>query len=227
MGEPLASDRAYVVTYKPLVVSKRGREASQYFDIPPFVDGSIRREPDLVHPQPAISCLCRGKEFVPRLAVGDHVAYVTAKGCYRSREPHWRLTGVLRVAHLLDGHEVAADWYRARALPLPNNCMVSGNPAMPLERSHGKTIYRGTGTDEQVHRKWDAGYRSRASRYRRVAVSDVVYCDLSWNAPVVTEDHWQRSFGGVPGTQNPGARPFWQLQALIQVLGIAAPPSCL
>lgn len=75
--------RLFFVTYRPLGCSPDGRDASERFSIPPLVDGSIRREPDLQHERPGISCLCRGKMFAPRLLVGDHVVYVTAKGGYR------------------------------------------------------------------------------------------------------------------------------------------------
>jgi hypothetical protein len=225
MGGTHFYGRAFVVTYTPLVASKAGREASEKHPLPPFIDGSIRREPDLEHELPAITCLCRAEKFAPRLVVGDHVAYVTGKRRYRSLTPHWRLTAVLRVTHLLDGHKTAAEWYRSRSIRLPNNCMVADNPAMPLDHSHRKTIHNGIGTDEQVHRQWDEGYRFRALVSPRVVICEPLFCKLSWDAPTVRDKHWQDSFGGVPGTQNPGARPLSQLQDLMRLLAISAPLS--
>lgn len=225
MTATVAGDRAFVVTYKPLVSSAAGRHASKQFRLPPFIDGSIRREPDLEHPRPMISCLCRADKFAPRLKVGDHVAYLTAQRRYGTPKSHWRLTAVLRATDLLYSHEEAASWYRALKLKLPNNCMVEGNEAMPLERSHGLTRHGGAGTREQIHRRWDAGYRHRARQFGRVVVCELVFRNLTWKAPIVTREHFQYSFGGVPGTQNPGARPLSQLQALMQRLQLPALPS--
>lgn len=72
----------YLNTYVPLAASKAGRDASDRYKIAPFVDGSIRREPDLEHPFPAITCLCRADKFAPRLIPGDIVAYMLRKDRY-------------------------------------------------------------------------------------------------------------------------------------------------
>src|SRR5688500_819691 len=84
----------YVVTYRPLACNVYGTEVSDRRGVPPFVDGSIRREPDLEHVLPSITCLCRKDKFAPRLQVGDHVVYLTHKGRYGSDAEgrHWRLT---------------------------------------------------------------------------------------------------------------------------------------
>ena len=39
--------RLFLNTYAALVATPAGREASKRFGLPPFIDGSIRREPDL------------------------------------------------------------------------------------------------------------------------------------------------------------------------------------
>ena len=70
----------YINTYQPLACNAAGRAASEKFGIPPFVDGSIRGEPDLEHQFPSITCLCRGRNFAPRLREGDRVVYLTKKG---------------------------------------------------------------------------------------------------------------------------------------------------
>ena len=44
--------RCFLVTYAPLVATAAGRTASENRGIAPFVDGSIRREPDLEQPFP-------------------------------------------------------------------------------------------------------------------------------------------------------------------------------
>ena len=84
---------AYLVSYAPLVSSKTGREVSRLHSIPPFVDGSIRREPDLQHKYPSVSCLCRTDKFAPRLRVGDFVAYLTQKRRYGDSERQFQTDG--------------------------------------------------------------------------------------------------------------------------------------
>src|SRR4051794_3898321 len=107
------SGRLFLNTFRPLVCSAYGRSASKLLKIPPYVDASIRREPDLQHKWPSISCLCRGERFAPRLRVGDHVAYLTVKGRYGDSERHRRLVAVLEVVKLFDSHGQAAAWYRS------------------------------------------------------------------------------------------------------------------
>jgi hypothetical protein len=131
--------RYFLNTYVPLVATSAGRAASETHAIPPFVDGSIRREPDLEQPYPSISCLCRAGNFAPRLRASDIVGYMTCKGRYgEPREPHRRLTAVLEVIAVVPSHAEAAHWYRDRDLPLPSNCMVPGNLPKPLAESHRK-----------------------------------------------------------------------------------------
>jgi hypothetical protein len=93
-----------------------GREAVKRFALPPFVDGSCRREPDFESEFPSISGLCRKAKFAPRLHVGDTAIYVTTKGGWGRR-----LVAVLRVRERFDSHAEAAEWYRELGLALPGN----------------------------------------------------------------------------------------------------------
>ena len=215
----------YLVTYVPLVASKYGREAARRYEIPPFVDGSIRREPDLEHVQPGISCLCRAGKFAPRLGVGDVVGYLTKKRRYRSdRAPHRYLTALLRVLHTCESHSEASRWYGARGLSLPSNCWVRGNPPKPIVESHRKHKDANQLCDADLRRQWDAAYRARAMKFGTFVICDVIFRELSERAPAVLDDHLQRAFGHVPGTQNPGALPWADLQRLLRMIGIAVPP---
>ena len=101
----------FLNSYVPLVASKPGRDASKLYGIEPFVDGSIRREPDLEHEFPAISCLCRADKFAPRLQAGDIVAYMLRKDRYGQKRAQRSLTAVLRVLHMFPSHAAAAKWY--------------------------------------------------------------------------------------------------------------------
>lgn len=71
--------KAFLVAYRPLIHRRAGRVAAEQFHLPPFLDGSCRREPDLESAFPSISALCRGRNFAPRLRVGDLAAYLAAK----------------------------------------------------------------------------------------------------------------------------------------------------
>jgi len=62
--------------------SKPGRRAIEAFALPPFIDSSCRREPDLESRSPSISALCRRTKFAPRLYPTDRVVYITTKGRY-------------------------------------------------------------------------------------------------------------------------------------------------
>lgn len=135
--------RWYLNTFHPLVATAYGRRACETHALDPFVDGSIRREPDFKHPRPGISCVCRASKFAPRLELGDTVIYLTVKDWFGGPlARHQRLVAVLRVDEVAATHEDAAARYRAGGLPLPSNCMVKSNASMPVEHSNG-----GRGTD--------------------------------------------------------------------------------
>ena len=72
--------RCFLATFRPLIHSPGGRDAARRYGLPPFIDGSCRREPDLESPFPSITATCRAGKFAPRLVVGDRVAYLTVKG---------------------------------------------------------------------------------------------------------------------------------------------------
>lgn len=219
------SGRAFLNSYKPQVVSAFGRRAAATYALPPFIDGSIRREPNLQHERPAISCLCRGGNFAPRLQPGDRVAYLTTKGKLGTDERHRRLTVVLAVDHLFDTHEGAAEWYRVKGMPLPSNCLVRGNGPARLEQTHMQARDRATYAGDELLKRWEAGYQFRKRQHGRFVVCTPLFRDLSWNAPIVHDEDLLKAFGTVPCSQNPGTLPLIGLQRLLHRLGVAAPPS--
>ena len=81
----------------------------------------------------------------------------------------------------------------------------------------------GCAGDQRTHRAWDAIYRKRASDWGKVAVCEPLYCDLSWDAPVVRDEQFATSLGGVPATRNPGARPLDEFGRFVRVMGIPVP----
>jgi len=201
----------YLNSYNPLVSTEYGRQASERYGILPFVDGSIRREPDLEPPHPSISCLCRGRNFAPRLEVGDVVAYLTNRRNF-GNGPERRLTAVLRVWRIFDTHEAAAEWYRDRGLALPSNCMVSGNRAKPFAQSHGRD------PGAEGCNGWDAGYRRRARLWGWFVVCRVLWRDLDKTAPVVENRHFRKAFRRLPSLQNPGRMTMLDLNRFVRVM---------
>ena len=184
----------FLCSFRPLAFSKVGREAVARFSLLPFVDASCRREPDFDSDFPAITSLCRGRNFAPRLSIGDSVVYIAKRGRYIGLSvPHWRLVAILKVIVTFKDHASGADWYRARQLPLPSNCMTFGNPPLPLE----KTDY----FIDDLNR-WDARYRLKAKTWGTFHICESLFCDLH-DPPAITPERMKSIFGKIPGTQNP------------------------
>lgn len=215
----------YLNSFGPLVASPVGRKASEEYGLPPFIDGSIRREPDLEHKYPSISCLCRAGKFAPRLKVGDTIAYLTGKRRFGENFSHRRLVAVLRVKLVFENHELAAQWYKSKKMPLPNNCMVPGNPPKPLEQSHQKHVDRKILSDEKLCRRWDGQYLQRSKKYGAFVVCHKLFCNVKWDAPIVQDHDLLKAFGKIPATQNPGTVPERQLLKFLKRLHIHVQPS--
>lgn len=201
----------FLCSFRPLAASAQGRRAIRNYSLPPFIDASCRREPDLQSPHPSISALCRKQYFAPRLRVGDRIVYITVKRAYTGpQEPHRRLVAILEIKKSSNTHREAAAWYRDQAISLPSNCMVFGNPPQPLDRTD--RFY------EDLHR-WDAEYRLRARKWGTFHACVPLFLDL-YTPPVLTDATLEQIFGSVPGTQNPPAINSQQFAALA---ALAAP----
>ena len=207
----------YLNSFKPLCYYKQGREAIKKFDLPPFIDASCRREPDFQNPLPSISALCRGAGFAPRLREGDKVIYMTVKGNYLSETTrHWRLVAVLEVIKRFESHKEAAQSYLESNLPLPNNCMVTGNVHSSYEMSGGMSADRfgGAADDEELVRKWDASYKVRSRKYGAFLACKADYLEL-YNPPILTDGFMLDTFGRIPPTLTPPPISEEQFEALI------------
>lgn len=200
--------RPFLVSFRPLCRTLFGRHASAQFGLPSFVDGSIRREPDLESAFPSITALCRNGNFAPRLQESDRIAYITNRGAYGPiSAPHWRLVALLRVKHRRETHEKAAEWYAEHGESPPRNCMIRENNHVPFDHSDGfisPKLRKLTGgcNLEQVIRKWDAGYRIRAREHGDFLICERLFCDLS-DPPVIYKHDWVQWYGRIPSTQNP------------------------
>jgi len=184
----------YLNSYRPLISRTAGRKAARAYDFPPFIDGSCRREPDFQSQYPSITALCRFTKFAPRLHEDDLIVYTTVKGRYLGEQsPHWRLVAILQVLERFQSHKDAAAWYVNQNLSLPSNCMVEGNPPMPLDQT--------VATHETVE-EWDRAYRFRARKCPVFLACTSVHLEL-YNPPIITPEIMSEVFGRLPSTQNP------------------------
>ncbi len=195
--------RVFLCSYWPLCKTLGGRRAVAKYGLPPYVNGMSRREPDFESAFPSITASSRGKNFAPRLRPGDTVVYTTTKGRWGDpldgpeagpRAPHWRLVAVLEVFERFETHDEAAAWYRAQGLAVPGNCVVDGNPPLPVPL----TLHHGAPHDDA----WDAVCVERAAEVGTVLACLPRYVELR-HPPVVTEAMVLALLGTVPNTRTP------------------------
>ena len=201
----------YLNSYRPLISTKAGRNASHTYGILPFVDGSCRREPDFESPYPSISALCRKGKFAPRLRKGHIIVYITVKGkyCGGSSKSHWRLVSILKVIKRFESHKDAAKWYKSKNLKLPSNCIVKGNNPLSMSRTIGKHCSL---------KGWDGLYKTRAKEYGVFLVCNILYKELC-NPPIIDKKRMFVIFGKIPSTMNPPSiskEQFKKLKRLLQ-----------
>jgi hypothetical protein len=221
--------RCFVATYRPLIQTAAGREAVRQHGLPPFIDGSCRREPDLESPFPSISATCRAGNFAPRLQEGDRVAYLTVKGKYGcDLEPGWRLVAILCIICRLPSHKEAAGWYLQRGCPIPSNCLVDGNPPKAYELTNQnppseiKERIRSKSDFGRAARCWDRLYCHRVTKWPVFLATQAEFRELT-HPPQLRKTAIIEAFGRVPGTLNPPEVPCDRLELLIQLATGAEP----
>ncbi len=207
---------SFLASYRPLAISARGRHAAEQHDLPLYIDGSCRREPDFESAQPSITALCRANMFAPRLKVDDDVVYITVKSTFGARvEPHYRLVAHLRVVHLSESHDEAATWYLERALPIPSNCMVAGSEPKPYAETIGRSERAYRDHPEAVRlRWWDGEYRKRAKRIGRFVHCTPLFVELR-DPPALFVSDFERTFRRMPATRTPPELPSAEVLALV------------
>jgi hypothetical protein len=184
----------YLNSFRPLISRTAGHKAARIYKLPPFIDGSCRREPDFQSQFPSITALCRFTKFAPRLHEDDLIAYITVKGKYiNESDEHWRLVAILQVLKRFQSHKDAAIWYGEQGLSLPSNCMVEGNPPIQLDQT--------VATHETVE-EWDRVYRFRAWKCPVFLACTALHLALH-NPPIITADMMDQVFEHPPSTQNP------------------------
>jgi hypothetical protein len=209
--------RIYVNSFQPLCSTGTGRKVVARFGLPAFIDGSCRREPDFEAAFPALSALCRGGLFAPKLRAGDTVIYLTKKQALEGLPAHRRLVAILEVMECFDSHEEAAAWYRSQMGALPSNCLVPDNPPVAWEHTHQNPILPPGVAPNLTN--WNAKYEERASLHPQFRACRPVFLDL--HRPAVLTDETLRAvfveYGRIPGTQNPAQIPAGDYERLRQL----------
>ena len=223
--------RCFLATFRPLVRTVAGRTAAQRYGLPPFIDGSCRREPDFESLFPSITATCRGGNFAPRLQVEDRVAYLTVKGKYTGDKVYgWRLVAVLRVCQRFSEHKDAVRWYTEQGCPLPSNCLAGDNSPKPWEVTNGdppaevKKRVNATSDPNLAIRLWDATYRRRVTECPVFLATKSEFLDLV-SPPQLREREIVEVFGKVPATLNPPEISCERLERLLALATIRSTTS--
>lgn len=176
----------FLVMYEPLCSNKRGREAIARYGYKPFIDHSVRREPNFESEYPGITSICRGRNFAPRLKVGDTIAYITKPGRYGElKEDHYRMVAILKVIHKFLDHQSAANWYLQQEMELPLNCMIDGNPPLEYDRTI-HTPLNALGAEQEYYR--------RVTNNSDYLVCESLKLELE-NPPIIRKDELEKSTG--------------------------------
>jgi hypothetical protein len=188
----------YINEFRSLAETSHGRRAIERGNLPPFIDASCRREPDLESQYPSITALCREGHFAPHLDEGDWVAYMTKNLSYPDQaKSARRLVAVLCIRKTwrspegrlgTEAHQQAAEWYRQQGLPLPSNCMVNGSQPLPLEF---------TDRYQSDLRDWEAHYLKVARAHGVFHACEVIFRDVI-NPPRLTNQQLVEWFGSIP-----------------------------
>ncbi len=200
----------FFTSFYPLCCTSYGKGAiGSPYNLPPYIDGSCRREPDFENEFPAITGLCR-PGFVDRLDVDDLVIYTTNKKFLGTK----RLVAILQVLEIKDDHIQASQWYVNKVLP--NNIMVEGNDPVPLEKTHfigpwidfawtkKESEERDENEDQEGIDYWDATYKKRSREKSKVAICKILngICEIH-HPTLMKDDDIIGIFGRKPGTQTP------------------------
>lgn len=195
----------FLNSFTPLAVNKIGRASATKYNLPLYIDGSCRREPDFENLKPAITQLCRPTKLVTRLSYNDLIIYITKLGSYGTNQAHWKLISILEVIDIVPDHNSAFSFYTKNKIPVSQNIICNSTSPFPLDYTHGINENNKNNTnDNVVIRKWNAAYIYRAKQYPEVAITQVwnniLHLD---NPPIINHQMMKSIFGRIPGTQNP------------------------
>lgn len=195
----------FLTSFTPLAYNKKGLAAAAKYNLPLYIDGSCRREPDFENPKPAITQLCRPTKLVTRLNKDDLIIYITKLGKYGTPTADWKLIAILKVIDVVADHQAALNFYTQQNIPISQNIICSQTTPFPLDKTHELCGFDTNGlTPQRIISKWDALYSWRAKKYPAVAITEVLEGVLHLNnPPIINHQMMKTIFGRIPGTQNP------------------------
>ena len=124
------------------------------------------------------------------------------------------LTAILKVVEIYPDHSTAASWYREHDVPLPNNCIVPGNPPFSWDETAGVNSKDFTNVPE-----WDAFYQARSRRIPVFVRTEKMFCELH-QPPVLSNNMLIDIFGRIPRTQTPPTITQAQFDKVLKLTGI-------
>lgn len=189
----------YFTSFYPLCCTSAGAKAINKYHLPPYIDGSCRREPDFERDIPAITGLCR-PGFSKKLEIGDIIVYSTNKKLLGEK----KLVAILEVIEKAESHQDAAAWYERNGRELPNNIIVNRTQAFALDKTHQMGRWDSWVECHDNLDNWDKQYRERAENYPEVAICKIWKGIRELVKPrSITDDNLKMIFNRIPGTQTP------------------------
>jgi len=194
--------RIYLSSFNPLIINKFGRTAIEKYNLPSFIDGSCRREPDFENELPCITGLCR-PGFAEKLKVKDIIIYVTNRNGVGSR----KIIAVLEVIKVFENHENAAEWYINGNMLIPNNIMVEETKPFEIDKTHRIHKIKDIKNEFDLISRWNLTYKCRSRNKQKVAQCKMLYKELNTpkeldetkferrltaqNPPILSEKEWK------------------------------------
>ena len=202
-------------SFRPLCMTEIGLKAIDDYKLPPFIDGSCRREPDFENEFPSITSLCRQGKFAPHLCPNDIVVYITVQGKWFEDFDHYRLIAILVVKDKKDNHSQAASWYQRNNNLIPSNCMVPDNPPFAFDMTMGNFPSKKEIENFLKHVKekqkrigqrridlWNDEYLKKSKKWGDFVITKTIFKNVH-TPPLLTLDEMSRIFGKTPNTRNP------------------------
>jgi len=218
-------------SFRPLCWTNYGNNAIDKYGLPPFIDGSCRREPDFQNPFPSISALCRQGKFAPHLKTNDIVVYMTVGGRQLPYKFGHHLVAILQVEEVFNSHKVGGEYYNNCSLPIPSNCMIDGNSPCEFEKTFGnfenfskyREFTRKVSLDQKLEGierivEWDNCYKWKSELWPIFVKTRPLYLEI-YN-PLLLDDKIVDIFQKMPNTRTPKKITQLQLIKLAKLVGV-------
>lgn len=219
-------------SFRPLCSTLLGIEAIKKYKLPPFIDGSCRREPDFENQFPSITALCRKSKFAPHLRKDDIIVYMTVGGKFPPHKYGHHLVAILQVVEIYRTHQLGQNAYLKDGLLTPSNCMVTGNPPFDFDKTFGnfkknpqlKTfLSRSQKQQLQIGRTlikaWDSSYLATSLSWSCFVKTNSIYLNID-NPILILRSDLCNIFSKLPGTQTPKILTNKQFIELVKLIDL-------